>query len=478
MSWQQACADFAERHAVQPRWVQVLRAFGEWDLGEAPAFSSLEGPIEPACEAVVQALSSEVDPAQAAMFARRLAAVDALLARNARPEARLLRVGLARRIPEILAAPAPHALRVRACVDFYFSQAAVLEHEDPLAPSIEELASTLVWQPVARGLEHALLEGVTRWGPLHVNLLRIGAPRGLRCLDLRGRSGTFSDQVAGEGALAGVSGGFFLYSEPDIRPPSVRGDPVGLLVSDGRVQSPPVLGRTALRSEGSRWWLERVTLEGWVLGGQRIAAVNRADLLGQGVVAFNRAFGDRVSWSGPRRALVGQRLLETPTSEIPLNGALVCWPHGSSPPEPGALELRLTGQGMAGGPVLLRDGALCLDLVAEDFAGSAPPITFSKDETYDQNLLPRMAAGLHADGGLVFAAVDGRNLDRAPGLTLGQTARLLRALGCREAMNLDGGSSKRMVVSGRVVDLPSTEVLAGGPGGRKIRPVRSAILVI
>ncbi|MEQ1505256.1 MAG: phosphodiester glycosidase family protein [Myxococcota bacterium] len=84
--------------------------------------------------------------------------------------------------------------------------------------------------------------------------------------------------------------------------------------------------------------------------------------------------------------------------------------------------------------------------------------------------------GTDPDGATWVVAVDGRDLDRAPGLTLAGTADVLAAVGCTEAVNLDGGSSKRMVVDGRVVDLPSTEVGPASPDG-PVRPVRSAILV-
>ena len=51
----------------------------------------------------------------------------------------------------------------------------------------------------------------------------------------------------------------------------------------------------------------------------------------------------------------------------------------------------------------------------------------SQDETHDHNLLPRMAVGISKtqDGcdELVCVAVDGRNLDRALGLTLQGTSR-------------------------------------------------------
>ena len=108
---------------------------------------------------------------------------------------------------------------------------------------------------------------------------------------------------------------------------------------------------------------------------------------------------------------------------------------------------------------------------------TAPPVTFSRDETFDQNLLPRMACGMDAEGTLFFAAIDGRNFYKAPGMTLEHTARWMQALGCVRAMNLDGGSSKRMVVDRRVVDSPSTEVVGATSNKQHVRPVHSAILI-
>jgi exopolysaccharide biosynthesis protein len=87
-----------------------------------------------------------------------------------------------------------------------------------------------------------------------------------------------------------------------------------------------------------------------------------------------------------------------------------------------------------------------------------------------------MAVGQRDDESLVFLAVDGRDYERAPGLTLAQTAAILGAQGCHTAMNLDGGSSKRMFVGGEVVDLPSTEVTTGAPSAR-VRRLRTAILI-
>jgi hypothetical protein len=133
--------------------------------------------------------------------------------------------------------------------------------------------------------------------------------------------------------------------------------------------------------------------------------------------------------------------------------------------------------GIAGGPLLVADGAPAIDLRAEDFWGSAPPVTFSQDETGDLNLLPRLGVGIDDRGRVLLAAVDGRNFERALGMTLSQLAQLFVELGCRAALNLDGGSSKRMVLGGRTLDLPSTEVLAGAPDDIAVRPVHTALLL-
>ena len=74
--------------------------------------------------------------------------------------------------------------------------------------------------------------------------------------------------------------------------------------------------------------------------------------------------------------------------------------------------------------------------------------------------------------------MDGRDLERAPGLTLRATGSLLASLGCERATNLDGGSSKRMVVEGRTCDLATTEIVAEGVASTLVRPVHTGLLVL
>lgn len=60
---------------------------------------------------------------------------------------------------------------------------------------------------------------------------------------------------------------------------------------------------------------------------------------------------------------------------------------------------------------------------------------------------PRSAIGTTADGRLLCLAVDGRT-PPAAGMSFEETARVLQALGCRDALNLDGGGSTTLWVAG------------------------------
>ena len=374
------------------------------------------------------------------------------------------------------------------------------------------------------------------------------------------------------GARAADGGGFFLYSEPDIEPPSWRTDPVGLLVTEGKIVNPPVYRRAALmqNEESGEISIHRVGMEGVMIrihvgrmaNGKDASSVGGSDtgtssfdvasppflqfqIGGEGVRYVTRADAKTVSLEVGEVALsiVGNRVVKTaarpiPNSsstpaddaslwyaaegiDVPLAGFVVAsraWhpsfldfgPLEDLNPSTGTestngngadlvtyhavttssrvdtctrddgdgsitsamsiwhTKLAGTHAAMAGGPVLLvpdHDADDALQLESEDFRGSAPPVTFSQDETFDRNLLPRMGAGTTKDGEIILVAIDGRNLDQALGLTLRGTANLLEALGCVKAMNLDGGSSKRMVIrhkahGHKVVCLSTTEIKA------------------
>jgi hypothetical protein len=501
-TWLDVAERFARTHRLDDEPLAVLRCFaGPEPRGGPPPppeepwegdFAALErARLREPLTGIADHLDPEVDRHQAELFARRLQAVDTALAGIGDDVGRLLRVGLRQRVRGIVAATSGRATRIRALADFYFSHAGLHLHRrsGEAGPAVEPLAAAATWRPVAPGVEHACLTGASDLGPLHVNLLRLDPSRvRLEVEDCRegvARGESFASHVRARGAIAGTSGGFFLYSEPDIAPPSRRFDPVGLLMQAGRVLSPPVFERGSLLVDASgQPSIARV--------GLRHAELEVAGHRFRPTVAYNRATGQHGP-DVPSFAVVGAELVAVGRRlPVPLNGFVV--PLAELPAERLSSAPALcvgervrypvihgpTGPihtGLAGGPLLLHEGRPVLEMREEDFWGTAPPVTFSQDETGDRNLLPRLAAGLTPDGMLVLAAVDGRNFERALGMTLGGVARLLAALGCHVATNLDGGSSKRMVVEGRARDLASTEIVAEGIASVSVRPVHTGLLV-
>jgi hypothetical protein len=498
-TWLDACDRFAREQGVGASMCMLLRAFtGPEPRGGPPppaelpwasSFEALERTLLDRAEMgqVAVQLRSEVDPGQAAMFERRIHAVDRFLEAMGDATARLLRVGLRQRLRGILSGRGPRATRVRALADFYYSHASRHHHRrrSRHTVSVREVIARSRFTSVAAGLEHVRLEGDTEEGPMRVNVLRADPERiHLRAVDLRPmveQGISFEEHVVARGAVAGTSGGFFLYSESDIELPSRRYDPVGLLVEDGRVSSPPVFARGAVGVTDAN----EVVVEPIGLTGLEVRLGSGEDRVWTLDEAWNRAHGVK----GPDRpsiAVAADTVVATGRSlAVPLNGFVTPLPPGITArvnehvrvgPVRTSSAARVR-DAIAGGPMLVRDGRVQVDLRAEDFWGTAPPVTFSQDETGDQNLLPRMAAGVDVGGRLVLAAVDGRNLDRALGMTLHGLAELMVALGCRAATNLDGGSSKRMVLHREALDLTSTEIVATPDRDDRVRPVHTAILL-
>jgi exopolysaccharide biosynthesis protein len=114
---------------------------------------------------------------------------------------------------------------------------------------------------------------------------------------------------------------------------------------------------------------------------------------------------------------------------------------------------------VGGTPLLLREGE-----IIRDFGPEKVP------ENFVNQRHPRTAVGIRADGTWVFVVVDGRRPTISVGMTLSELAQLMKSLGCKDALNLDGGGSSTLYLYGQVVNIPSD--LAGE------RPVSDAILVM
>lgn len=119
---------------------------------------------------------------------------------------------------------------------------------------------------------------------------------------------------------------------------------------------------------------------------------------------------------------------------------------------------------MTAGPMLLRNGQ---------------EVEQRDDRTFVTHRHNRTALGVKADGTTLILVADGRFRHKAEGLSLPELERVMRWLGCTDAINLDGGGSSTMYIQGKsdngVVNHPSDNQTFDHRGERK---VANAIVVL
>ncbi len=132
-----------------------------------------------------------------------------------------------------------------------------------------------------------------------------------------------------------------------------------------------------------------------------------------------------------------------------------------------ALPAAPPGDLLQAGPLLVRDGrpAYADGEDAEGFSAGARQ--FDSDITAERH--PRAALALADSPPTRVLAVccDGRDAEDA-GLTLGELATALAALGATDALNLDGGGSASLVARGRLRNVPRAAPGVELPQGRAI----------
>ena len=119
---------------------------------------------------------------------------------------------------------------------------------------------------------------------------------------------------------------------------------------------------------------------------------------------------------------------------------------------------------MTAGPMLILNGA---------------EVPQRDDRTFVTKRHNRTALGLRPDGTTLLVVADGRFRHKSEGFSLPELARVMRWLGCNEAINLDGGGSTTMYIHDQphdgVVNYPSDNFIHDHHGQR---PVSNAIVVL
>jgi hypothetical protein len=296
---------------------------------------------------------------------------------------------------------------------------------------------------------------------------------------------TTADLAERHGALAAVNGGFFLMTG------LLAGDSQGTLVMDGTLLSEPDRGRAAVgfysANGATRAVVGRLSFRGEIRFGDGAAVpidgINRSRGASE-IILYTPEF-HRTTLTPPGGAEIiveNGRIAKVRdgggSSGIPPAGMVVSIggerfeqirPH-VRPGAPVAVDTKLISllpdpegeweraEGIASaGPLLLWKGQRIEE-----------PEKESISKVFCLARHPRTAAGVRADGTLVFVTVDGRQPETSVGMSIPELTDLMLELGCVSAVNLDGGGSTTMVIDGQVVNSPS---------GSSPRPNGDAILL-
>ena len=353
--------------------------------------------------------------------------------------------------------------------------------------------SSLGWQVVTRGVEHAQSMRTTGAagapvGPWNINALRIDLSE-VRLDVVHARDEavgveTVSAMSGRRRAIAAINGGYFRTTG------SFRGDSTGTLQIDGALLSEPDRGRAAVGfardHRATRLIFGHLAWDGIVtVAGRRrtLNGLNRPRRPNE-VILFSPQFhettltdstGTEVVVRSGRVDRVRDNAGSTP---IPSDGFVLSstssargWMRALRPGTTVALSLQLKPVDQS--PTNPWMGA-------EDILGAGPKlvtggrvnITTAREKmlrTFATDRHPRTAIASLADGRALLLVVDGRQPSLSIGMSLHELALLMIELGAQDAINLDGGGSTTMVVNGTVVNRPSD------PTGE--RPVSDAILV-
>ncbi|MGE5707068.1 MAG: phosphodiester glycosidase family protein [Bacteroidota bacterium] len=328
--------------------------------------------------------------------------------------------------------------------------------------------------PIRNGTTFQRMYRWTSAGPVLINALRLDLTK----VNLRpqvaanfGRE-KVSSIARRNGAIAAINGSFFSMK---------NGQPLGLLVLDGQIISSSFFNRSVfgIREDGTCFidnarLLAAISLE----SGHAFVANGVNQPPGRNrIVLYTHHFGKRTKTKPDpsRREFVIDRhgtILKASTgnSEIPNKGYVL-----SAQGRPiwrlkkfieighkAEVYTDLNGvwkgirHAIGGGPTLVSKGRVKVTAREERFSHSIA-----------RGRAPRSAIGYLGPNQVILVTVDGRQ-SRSVGMTLYELARLMQSLGAKDAINLDGGGSTTMYLSGHIVNWIS--------GGAE-RPVQNALLV-
>ena len=310
---------------------------------------------------------------------------------------------------------------------------------------------------VDRGVKHIKLTKYYDGQPVRINVVEIDRKLAkdytvtpVLASDTLNNRRTISTIAKNSNSIIALNGTFF---KPQ------TGVPLGTLMIDGKMYTGPVYDRVAFGIFDDGYDVARVKWEGMLKTDNvsvKVDNINQPRMLATYVLAYTSDWG-KVAPPAPKYglqfAVEKDRITKISTAalEIPHDGYVIAGPssllNSFKVNDKIRFETRTNPEWknvrhiISGGPYLVKDGEVYVDMTAEKLGAIG-----------GKN--PRSAIGYTEDGDLILVAVDGRE-GRSVGMTLMQLARFMKSVGCVGAINLDGGGSTVMYVDGKVVNKPA-----------------------
>ncbi len=247
------------------------------------------------------------------------------------------------------------------------------------------------------------------------------------------------------GAILAINGTYFKQD---------TGTPLGALVINNEIISGPIYERVGLGIGEDSFETSRISFNGEIkTKGKtiKIDNINQPRMLASNVLIYTSKWGEKspkTKTPSIHIAIKDDKVITKSSTSIfiPIDGYVISAPKdiladikaGDKVKIDYSLSPRWSNieHLISGGPYLMKDGEIFLDVSSEKLNAIA-----------GRN--PRTAIGYTKDNVLIMVTVDGRK-EGSTGVTLKELAKLMKQLGCYEAINLDGGSSTVMYVDGKI----------------------------
>lgn len=323
--------------------------------------------------------------------------------------------------------------------------------------SIKERYKNASIAHIENGIIHVKLTKYINSQPVRVNIVEVNrklnpnielAPA--LASNSLARKATIRTIAQKNNSIAAINGTYF---KPQ------TGVPLGTLMINGKLLTGPIYNRVAMGIGEKDFKMARVEFNGNLKSRNnslKIDNINQPRMLSSYTLVYTKDWGQYSPPTpkyGIQIAIENNKITQISNGsiQIPQNGYVLSGPKEKLEPffNEKSVEVNInTMPGwqdvkhiISGGPYLIKDNQLYVDTAAQKL-----------NSVGGKN--PRTAIGYTKDDNLIMVTIDGRE-ERSVGMNLYDLAKLMKSLGCINAMNLDGGGSSVMYVKGNIVNNPA-----------------------